>query len=77
MTKILLLLLLALIVMVNSVPDGSSGSGDPSSLMPDFCSIPPYSDPSRISVNPTDQEMEQLMIEGRCFLACTSEEVIE
>ena len=71
MAKILLLFLLLLIVVVTAAAS-SSGSGDP-----DSCSIPPYTDPSRISVNPTDQEMEQLIIEGRCFLACTSEEVTE
>ena len=40
-----------------------------------MCTIPAYSDPGRVNVNLTDEETEQLMVEGRCFLACTTEEL--
>ena len=50
---------------------GGSASGD---LFVFECKIPPYSDRDRISVNPTDEEFDQIVKEGRCYLACVTKE---
>ena len=51
-------------------PSSASGSGD--SSVPE-CKAPPYSNPSIIGVNPADDELQVLILEGRCYLACAAE----
>ena len=57
-----------------SAYSGSSTSGSASgdSTEPE-CKAPPYSDPSLIRVNPTDEELQELILEGRCYLACATD----
>ena len=57
-----------------SAYSGSSTNGSASrdSTEPE-CKAPPYSDPSLIRVNPTDEELQELILEGRCYLACATE----
>ena len=55
-------------------PSSSSGSASGDVARAELeCKVPPYSNPSGIGVNPTDEEWEELMIEGRCYLACITE----
>ena len=50
----------------------SNGNGCGDSTEPE-CKAPPYSDPSQTRVNPTDEELQELILEGRCYLACATE----
>ena len=72
----LCLLLSVIMVYMSAVrayyaSSGGSASGD---LFVFECTIPPYSDRDRISVNPTNEEFDQIVKEGRCYLACVTEE---
>ena len=56
-------------------PSSSSGSASGDLTQAELeCKVPPYSNSSGIRVNPTDEEVEELMIEGRCYLGCIAEE---
>ena len=74
--KLPLLSLLSFIAVTAVIAYSPSSSGSASG---DFrfteqeCKVPPYSDPSNIEVNPTDDEREEILKEGRCYLACTAE----
>ena len=37
------------------------------------CEASPYSNSSQIRENPTDEELQELILEGRCYLACITE----
>ena len=54
-------------------PSSSSGSASGDMQTELECKAPPYSNPSGIRVNPTDQEWQELMLEGRCYLACATD----
>ena len=54
-------------------PQSASASGSASGATEPECKPPPYSDPGRIRVNPTDDELQELLLEGRCYLACATE----
>ena len=55
-------------------PSSSSGSASGDMQTEPECKAPPYSNPSGIRVNPTDDELQELMLEGRCYLAFTTED---
>ena len=50
----------------------TSGGASGDSTEPE-CKPPPNSDPSRIRMNPTGDELQELLLEGRCYLACATE----
>ena len=52
----------------------SSGSASGDIQTEPECKAPARSNPSGIRVNPTDAEWQELMLEGRCYLACTAED---
>ena len=52
----------------------SSASGrDTASAEPE-CNAPPHSNPNNIRVNLTDEQWQELQLEGRCYLACVTEQ---
>ena len=52
----------------------SSASGrDTASAEPE-CNAPPHSNPNNIRVNLTDEQWQELQLEGRCYLACVIEQ---
>ena len=51
----------------------ASGSGMRELPTPPSCHVPANSNFDHISVNLTEEEREELMMEGRCYLACTIE----
>ena len=54
-------------------PSSSSGSASGDLVQGELeCKVPPYSNPSSVRVNPTNEEWEKLMLEGRCYLACAA-----
>ena len=56
-----------------SLPSSSSGSASGDLVQGELecnCKVPPYSNPSGVRVNPTNEEWEELMLEGPCYLAC-------
>ena len=67
----LCLLLPVILVSAVGASSGGSASGD---LFVFECKIPPYSNRDRIRVNPTDEELDQILKEGKCYLACVTEE---
>ena len=48
-----------------------SASGYAASAEPE-CKAPPYSNPNNIRVNLTDEQWQELLLEGRCYLACAT-----
>ena len=67
-----LLSLIAVTAVAYSPSSSGSASGDFRVELE--CKVPPYSNPGRIRVNPIDDEQEEILTEGRCYLACTTEE---
>ena len=54
-------------------PSSASGSASGDTAEPE-CKAPPYSNPNNIRVNLTDEQWQELQLEGRCYLACATEE---
>jgi hypothetical protein len=53
-------------------PSSASGSASGDTTEPE-CKPPPSSNPSGIRVNLTDEQWQELLLEGRCYLACATE----
>ena len=80
--KFSLLVLLLLIVTIeictnaqsgeNNDTSEASGSGMRELPTPPSCHVPAHSDLNRGRMNLTEEEREDLMMEGRCYLACTN-----
>lgn len=51
----------------------ASGSGIRELPTPPSCHIPANSNVDLISANLTEEERKELLLEGRCYLACTIE----
>ena len=56
-------------------PSSASGSASrgTASAEPE-CKAPPHSNPNNIRVNLTDEQWQELQLEGRCYLACVTEQ---
>ena len=57
---------------ISSGDDDHGGSETTSSTLVPMCHAPSYSDVNRIQRNLTQEEREKLVIEGRCYLTCTT-----
>ena len=51
----------------------ASGSASGDTAEPE-CKAPPYSNPNNIRVNLTDEQWQEMLLEGRCYLACATEQ---
>ena len=60
----------------NITSEEASGSGVGELPTPQSCHVPLHSDLNRGRVNLTDEEQEDLMMEGRCYLACTTMDIM-